>query len=218
MYKKLNIDTWNRKSQYEFFRKYDNPFFNICSEVDVGKLFEFTEKNKLSFFISSLYLSLKAANETEEFRYRILNDEVVIYESVNAGSTVLNDDNTFSFCYFDYKPDFQRFYYSAAELLNNSKTRTGLDPRDEELNMIHYSIIPWISFSSISHPRKFNTDDSIPKIVFGKYYLKNSSLMMPVSIEVHHSLMDALHVGNYLHHLQELYNDPPHIKTDLKSV
>ncbi len=214
MYRKLDIESWNRKSQFEFFRSYDNPFFNICSEVSVKKLNQFTEKNKLSFFITSLYLSLRAANEIEEFRCRILNDEVVVYDSVNAGSTILNKDDTFSFCYFDYDPDQQKFHESAAKLIKDSAgLRSGLDPRDDELNMIHYSIIPWISFTSISHPRKFNTDDSIPKIVFGKYSKKGNDLVMPVSIEVHHSLMDGLHVGRYLYRLQELYNNPGGIST-----
>lgn len=214
MYEKLDTDKWNRKDQFEFFRSYDNPFFNICSEVDVTLLYEFATKNKLSFFIVSLYLSLKAANEIEEFRMRILNDEVVIYDHVNAGSTVLNEDDTFSFCYFDYDTEPSSFYDSADSLLKKSRgERSGLDPRDNELNMIHYSIIPWISFTSMSHPRKFNTDDSIPKIVFGRYHRNNGKLMMPVSVEVHHSLVDGLHVGNYLNLLQELFNNPPEIKS-----
>jgi chloramphenicol O-acetyltransferase type A len=209
MYRKLEIDSWNRKSQFEFFRNYDNPFFNICSEVNVQKLYEFTERNNLSFFITSLYLSLKAANEIEEFRYRILDGEVVVYDYVNAGSTVLNNDDTFSFCYFDYLPDLQKFHDAASKLIKECTTQgSDLDPRKKELNMIHYSIIPWVSFTSISHPRKFNTDDTIPKIVFGKYYKKNGSLMMPISVEVHHSLMDGLHVGRYLGLLQSLYNNP----------
>jgi chloramphenicol O-acetyltransferase len=32
----------------------------------------------------SLFLSLKAANEIEEFRCRIYKDEVVVYDTVNA--------------------------------------------------------------------------------------------------------------------------------------
>jgi chloramphenicol O-acetyltransferase type A len=213
MYKKIDITDWNRKDHYQFFKSYDNPFFNICSELNVQKLYEFTEKNGLSFFVCLLYFSLKAVNEIEEFRCRILNDEVVIYERVNAGSTVLNDDNTFSFFYFDYNSDLKIFHDNVSELLKqNVNDRSGLDPRESELNMIHYSIIPWISFSSISHPRKFNTDDSIPKIVFGKYHKKENKLMMPISVEVHHSLMDGLHVGNYLKLLQKLFNNPPEIK------
>jgi len=219
MYKKLDIKSWNRKDHFNFFRSYDNPFFNICSELNVQKLYDFTEKNNLSFFACLLYFSLKAANEVEEFRYRILNEEVVIYDHLNAGTTVLNIDNTFSFCYFDYNPDLKIFNDNVAELLKKTANdNSGLDPRESELNMIHYSILPWISFSSISHPRKFNTDDSIPKIVFGKYNKKESRLMIPISVDVHHSLVDGLHVGNYLKLLQKLFNNPPDIKAELKSI
>ena len=213
MYKKLDITGWNRKDHFKFFRSYDNPFFNICSELNVQKLYDFTKNNNLSFFVCLLFFSLKAANKIEEFRYRILNDEVVIYDRVNAGSTVLNDDDTFSFSYFDYNSDLKIFHTEVAELFKKFVNDTSdLDSRDSDLNMIHYSIIPWISFSSISHPRKLNTDDSIPKIVFGKYHNKDGKLMMPISVEVHHSLMDGLHVGNYLKLLQKLFNNPPDIQ------
>ena len=62
MYKKLNVENWERKKQFFFFKDYDNPFFNICTEVDVSELLNFTKENELSFFITSLYASIKAAD------------------------------------------------------------------------------------------------------------------------------------------------------------
>jgi chloramphenicol O-acetyltransferase type A len=209
MHKILDIEKWDRKNQYHFFKNYDNPFFNVCSEIEVTKTYNFTKEKKRSFFITSLYLSLKAVNEIEEFRYRIKDDKVLVYDSINAGSTVLNDNNTFSFCYFDYRKDFKEFEIEANKSLQKLVASKGeLEPRDHELNMIHYSVIPWISFSSISHPRKFSNDDSIPKIVFGKYHELNGKLIMPISVEAHHSLMDGYHLGKYLQHLQNLLNEP----------
>ena len=58
-------------------------------------------------------------------------------------------------------------------------------------------MIPWISFTSFTHARKPAKEDSVPKIVFGKYTKKNDSVKMPVSVEVHHSLMDGIHVGKF---------------------
>lgn len=208
MYKKLDIESWSRKSQFYFFKKYDNPFFNICTEIDVTPLHEFVKANNHSFFLASLFVSLKAANEIEEFKYRIKGNDVIIYDEIHAGSTVANDDNTFSFCYFDYQPTLKAFESLAKKELCAIKTKTEkLDTNDDEDNMIHYSVLPWYSFFSISHPRKFNTEDSVPKIVFGKFSLKNNKLMMPISIEVHHSLMDGFHIGQYLSHLQEIINE-----------
>lgn len=74
--------------------------------------------------------------------------------------------------------------------------------------LIYYSVIPWISFTSFSHARNYSTRESIPKIVLGKITEQNNSLTMPVSVEVHHSLMDGLHVGKYFKLLQEILNEP----------
>ncbi|MGD9900541.1 MAG: CatA-like O-acetyltransferase, partial [Calditrichaceae bacterium] len=93
-------------------------------------------------------------------------------------------------------------------LQKNSEDKESLDARADEDNMIHYSVIPWIAFTGLSHSRRFGREDSIPKIVFGKYQTKNGRLMMPISVEVHHSLMDALHVSRYLTRLQEILDQP----------
>ena len=44
-----------------------------------------------------------------------------------------------------------------------------MDPQNFRDDLIYYSTVPWISFSSVSHPRKLNQEESIPKLVFGKY-------------------------------------------------
>lgn len=209
MYKKLNVENWERKRQFFFFKDYDNPFFNICTEVDVSELLNFTKENELSFFITSLYASIKAANLIEEFRYRIKGDGVIIYDEIHLGSTVLNEDDTFSFCYFNFNSSFKKFNIEAKQALQNLIRNKGVfDPRSNQDNLIHYSVIPWISFLSISHPRKFKTSDSIPKIVFGKYHNKDNRLIMPISIDVHHSLLDGFHVSRYLNKLQDILNEP----------
>ena len=208
-FKKLTIDTWKRKEQFNFFKNYENPFFNICANVDVTKLFKFVKKNNYSFFLSSLYASIKAANLIEQFRYRIKNDDVIIYDTINLGSTVLNDDETFNFCYFDYCPDFEKFYTAAKKIIEQNKIhRFKMDAHREKDNVIYYSVIPWISFTSFSHARNYSTRESIPKIVFGKITKVGEKINMPVSVEVHHALVDGLHVGKYFKLLQEILDTP----------
>ncbi len=107
--KKLDVESWNRKDHFHFFRKYDNPFFNICTEVEVTRLYHLSKKEGFSFFIATLFASTKAANLVEEFRYRIKDDGLIIYDIIHAGSTVLNEDETFGFGYFDYSPGFSVF-------------------------------------------------------------------------------------------------------------
>jgi chloramphenicol O-acetyltransferase type A len=158
-------------------------------------------------FLAYLFVSLKAANEIEAFRYRLRGKRVLIHDTIHAGSTVLNQDETFSFCYFSYFGLFAEFYRNAQYVLEQHYAQKAhLEPRDNQDNMIHYSILPWFRFSSISHPRRFHTEDSVPKIVFGKFHEQDNRWFLPISISAHHSLVDGIHVGKYLELIQLLIN------------
>jgi chloramphenicol O-acetyltransferase type A len=205
----LDLESWNRKQHFYFFKEYDHPFFNICADVDVTHLLPYTKEHHLSFFIASLFLSMKVANAIPEFRYRIRGERVIVHDVVHAGSTVLNADQTFSFCYFDYDGNFRAFNEMASRKLGRyQEGYKSFETEEHRDDLIHYSIIPWISFTSFSHARKFKTGDSIPKIVFGKYFELGGVIKMPVSVEVHHSLMDGIHVGKFFDRFQELLQDP----------
>ena len=202
--KPVDVKAWNRYKQYLFFKEFDSPFFNVCSDLKVTNLRKYCKLKNTSFFVSILYESLVAANSIKEFKYRLVDDGVVEYETIYAGSTVLTDNDTFNFCYIDYFESYKQFNVNALECIRLSKSQPqAFEPKDDELGLIHYSSMPWISFTSITHARNFKTNDSVPKIVFGKFYKKKKKWYLPISIEVHHALMDGLHVGRYLSLLQK---------------
>jgi chloramphenicol O-acetyltransferase type A len=206
----LDIETWNRRRQFEFFKDYDNPFFNICTEVDVTQLRGLTKAAKnISFFIAYHFLSMMAANEVEPFRYRLRGDRVLVHDRINAGTTLLLADETFTFVYFDYTEDFEVFHTRARASVEKAKTGgSHLDERAERDDLIYHSVIPWVTFTSISHARKGVGLESVPKIAFGRYSEDGSRIRMPVSVEVNHALMDGLHVGRYFERLQSYFSDP----------
>ena len=207
--RRLDLSTWNRREHFAFYRGYDNPYFNLCAPVDVTRLLERCRSEEgPSFFLASLWASLTAVNEIEELRYRIRGDDVVVHGIVHGGSTVLVPDGTFRFGYFDYDPDFWTFAEGAGSVLERVRAEMGpLEARPERDDMIHYSIIPWVAFTSFSHARRWGTVDSVPKVVFGRHHRDGDIDRMPVSVEVHHALVDGLHVGRFFerfqHHLDE---------------
>jgi chloramphenicol O-acetyltransferase type A len=83
-----------------------------------------------------------------------------------------------------------------------------LEAQEQRDDLIHYSVIPWIAFTSFTHAKKYNTRDSIPKIVFGKYCDDSGVAKMPVSVEVHHALMDGIHVGEFFEIFQKHLQNP----------
>ena len=194
----LDINNWDRESHFKFFKDFDNPFFNICSNLEITELLKICKENDYSFFLAYLFLSIKSANEIEEFRYRIEGDEVIIYDKIHPFSTVSNDNNTFNFCEFTYLDSFTEFQTIGKLAIAETIKNRSLTPKEYRKDVIHYTIIPWVSFTGLKHPRNFNTNDSIPKISFGKYFEEKNKLMIPISIEAHHSLVDGYHIGKYL--------------------
>lgn len=206
MYQELDLTNWKRKSTFDYFKTFEDPFFNICTHLDVSQLYELCQQKEYSFNLAILYYSLKVANEMEEFRMRIIDEKVVIYDRINCGSPVLHEDETFSFCYFELHDSLESFVENGKKRVAKQLAKQVLDPKVGELDMIHYSVIPWTSFTSFKHAKKFIEGDSIPKIVFGKYFEDNEKLMLPISVAVNHALMDGFHVGKYLNKVQAELN------------
>jgi chloramphenicol O-acetyltransferase type A len=206
MKKTLDLDKWARKDHFHFFKQFEEPFFGVCVNIECTSAYKKSKEKGYSFFLYYLYASLKAANGIEPFKYRISGDEIILYDSVNASPTINRPDGTFGFAYMDFKKTFEEFANAAEIEIDNVRNTTGLIPAITGENVIHYSSLPWINFTSLSHARSFSFKDSIPKISFGRMTEMSGIKSIPVSIHVHHGLMDGYHVGQFIDHFQELLN------------
>jgi chloramphenicol O-acetyltransferase type A len=209
MSKFLDIDSWVRRQHFHFFKNYDNPYFNVCINVDVTNLLELTcNAKEISFAIAYHYLSTKAANEVDNFRYRIRGDHVIIHDKINTAMTIMLEDERFTFGYFEHDENFSRYHAQAKAKLAEIHAGDHLLKPDDRDDMIHYTVLPWFAFTSFSNARSWGIEDSIPKIAFGKYFEKENRIKMPVAVDVHHALMDGLHVGRYLERFENYLSDP----------
>jgi chloramphenicol O-acetyltransferase type A len=208
MFRELDIENWNRKTTYEFFKDYDDPFFNITANLDATGLYDFCKQNDLSFSLANLFYSLQTANEIREFRLRILNDKVIEFDKIHATQTILNDDETFSFCYFESKETVFDFNKAGKAAVEKYKSLKSFDVESDRLDLIYYSVIPWISFTSFKHAVRSDNKQTVPRMVFGRMFDDRGRKQIPHSVEVHHALVDGLHVGKYFNRLQEKFSDP----------
>lgn len=204
MYTELDIENWPRKATYEFFKDYADPFFNFSANVDVTVLLRFCRQNGLAFSLSVLYYSLAAANEIREFRIRMMDGRLVEFDRIHATQTILNDDETFSFAYFENKGDVYEFNRAGKAALEKYKTLKTFDVESDRFDLIYYSVIPWVSFTSFKHASRLDKSQTIPRIVFGKYFDQGESKMMPLSVEANHMIMDGFHVGKFFSRFQEI--------------
>lgn len=207
MRSQIDIDTWARKDHFHFFRQFEEPFFGLTTQVACGRAYSRAKEMGVSFFLYYLYLSLRAANHIRPFKYRIEGNDVWEYDTVHASPTINRPDGTFGFAYMDYQPGFEQFATAAQAEADRVRTCKGLVPALSGQNVIHYSSIPWINFTALSHARSFRFNDSVPKISFGKMTTVNGKTEMPVSIHAHHALMDGYDVGQYLEYFQDLLEE-----------
>ena len=204
----LDIENWPRKEHFHFFRKFDEPFFGATVIVDCTKAYAEAKKRNVSFFLYYLHQTLVAVNSIETFRYRISGEQIFVYDQINGSATISREDGSFGFSLIEFHPDFEIFMKNALIEIERVKNTPGLFTRNfDEDNLIHFSAIPWLNFTSLSHARSFSFPDSCPKISFGKMMVSDTGIRtMSMSVHVHHGLADGLHVGQFVDCFQENMN------------
>ncbi|MBD2768062.1 chloramphenicol acetyltransferase [Hymenobacter sp. BT664] len=205
MKKQLNLAQWNRREHFEFFSSFDEPFFGLVAPVDCTRTLAEAKRLGVPFFVYYLYHALQAANQVEAFRYRIENGQVYQYDRVHASATIGREDHTFGFSFIEQQDELTSFVRAAAEEIEAVRTGEGLRLTETtgRPDVIHFSALPWVRFSGLTHARSFGRPDSVPKISFGQTYLERGATLLPVSVNMHHGLADGYHVGQFLSVFQD---------------
>lgn len=200
----LDVASWARRQHFELFRGFETPFFSVCVELDVTVAWKLGRgAGSPSFYVLTLFHSLRAANETEPFRMRLREDRVWVHDSVRASATVLREDETFGFGIFPPAPTFTGFNAQAIPEMARAKQPRPLEiPRPGEDDLVYHSSLPWMRFTAFTNALN-GGKDSVPRVVFGKCVERDERRLMPVAVEVHHALVDGLDVARYLERLQQ---------------
>ena len=210
MHSELDLALWPRRDSFELFRRFDKPYFSVCVRVDVSALKPALKQVGVGgVTLACHFVALDLANRIAPFRYRLQGDGVRVYERIDGSTTVLKDDESFGFAYFDHDSHYPRFAERAAPALAAARSAGAVfAPRSDEQALIHCTTLPWLHFTSFSHARNWGRPDAVPKLAFGRIAEENGRSWMPLSVEVHHGLMDGLHVGRYVMAFEAAMRDP----------
>lgn len=208
MKKIIDINNWERKEHFEWFKDFDEPFWGVVSEIDCTKAYERSKETGIPFFHFYLHKSLKAVNSLENFRLRIEDGQVVCYDKIHASATLNNVEGLYAMSFIKFYDDLEMFSSNAQ--IEEKRVRNlkglGVDSNTARKDTIHYSSVPWFKITGLTHARNYKYKDSVPKITFGKYEEVNGKKIMNISINGHHGLMDGSHAGKFLKIFQELLN------------
>lgn len=201
-YQEIDLQHWKRKDHFNFFNSFEKPWWGITTQLNCTKAYVYCQTYQVSFFHLYLYLSLRAVNAVRAFRYRIWQGKLLEYEEVGGSITVLRPDETFGFAYFDFYPEFNKFQSVLKDQLHTEKHCRGLKTIPSCQHVIHYSVMPYLSFTQIEHALYGGQEEGIPKISFGKYTMQDHQVLLPMSVHVHHALCDGIDVGKFVTEFQ----------------
>ena len=202
--KKIDIDNPHRQRHFKMFNNMNHPHFNICARLDITDFLGTTTKEGLAFTPAIVYLISRTANEIREFRQRIRMNSIYEHESVHPSFAVKTEvSDVFSFCYVDYQANAEAFIQDALQQMKRMHVEPSLEDEDERDDYLFLSVIPWIHFTSIQHAMSFHPHDSVPRMVWGKYQKEGNTVWMPLSVQVHHAVVDGRHVGLYFDRMQQ---------------
>mgnify|MGYP004494618151 FL=1 len=203
-YKIIDEKTWERAMHCMVFRNSIEPQFCVTFEADITNFKEKVKKQGLSFTMAMVYAVCKCANEIEEFRYRFLDGKIVLYDRVDTAFTYLNKStNLFKVVNVPFIDDISEYCKLAYKTANEQREYFN-GPLGNDV--FQCSPMPWVTFTHISHTNSGKKDNATPLFDWGKYYEKNGRIMIPISVQAHHSFVDGIHVGQFVNGLQEYFN------------
>lgn len=190
----------SRRDRFNFFESFEKPLLNMTFRLEVPNFLPLCKKKDLPPFHFFLFHVSKSLSETQNFRYRLHNGQVIMIERIVPSYTTMSVDNLFNYTHLEYTPDLQGFIQrslSAKEEVANSRELKNVGFSDDPRLMKDYffiTSIPWLDFTAIEHPvYKFRSND-IPSIAWGKFQVKGDVIEMPFAVQAHHGFVDAYHI------------------------
>lgn len=197
---RIDEKSWKRAMHCQVFRNSVEPAFCVTFELDITNFLNKIREKKYSFTFALVYSVSVCANQIEEFRYRFLDGDVVLYDRIDTAFTYLNQDTElFKVVNVPLTESLEEYIILATKTAEEQQAYfTGPLGND----VYQFSPMPWVSYTHISHTNAGKKDNATPLFDWGKYFQRDGRMLLPFSVQVHHSFVDGLHVGKLADTLQ----------------
>ncbi len=199
----IDVDTWERKNHYEFFKGMDYPHYNICTNIDITHFLQRIKEKQLSFYYAMIYAATYVLKDVEAFRYRSRGQQVVLHDKIYPSFTDMSPgSDLFKLVIADIEDSPENFAHNAKKK-STAQTQFITEEAADRDDVIYITCVPWVAFTHISHTISLNKDDSVPRISWGKYFPAGDKILLPFSVQAHHSFVDGIHIGRYINSVQD---------------
>lgn len=208
----IDVENWNRKNTYKWFKTFSNTTYSCNVVMDVTKLVNHAKMKNESFFIDLLYIVLKGLNSIEEMRMRLVDEKPVIFDDINPAYTVMAESGTFENVRYKNQNDFKTFYKISEENIQKAKVVSQVEEQEYNpencYDEYYITCLPWINFTQFTHPIPDDVQSQcIPRICWGKYIESNGRFELTLNITVSHLFVDGKPLADAFNGIQDLLNN-----------
>ncbi len=204
-----------RARAYAFYREAERPRWGVTFPVELTRLLACLPLWReslpgLTAFVAYHHAVLRAANAVPALRQRLTPDGgAVEWRVVDATPTVLRADDSFAVARLVHAERLADFVGPAlAAVAEALRPGAPWGVRTAQTGELHMTTLPAVAFTHFTHARRGGFDDATPSLALGAFQREGERVHMAVNIEVHHALVDGVHVGRFAEGLQALLAEP----------
>ena len=197
----IDLTTWDRAMHYQIFKDSVQPQYCITFDLDITNFLAKIRARGYSFTFSFVYAVTKCANQIEAFRYRFVDGKPAVFDTINTSFTYLRKDTELFKVVNVPMQDSIEKYVTLAKETEQNQTSYFTAPMGNDI--YQFSPFPWVSYTHISHTESGKKDNATPLFDWGKFYEKDGKILIPFSVQVHHSFVDGVHIGKLANALQD---------------
>jgi chloramphenicol O-acetyltransferase type A len=197
MEQRIDRSAWPRDAHDRLFARLEVPFYSVTARLDVTGAVRFSKARGISFYAAMIWVTMRALNGVEAFRYELRGDEVYLLSHRNPSYTYQWEEELFGICGIPWidgeDPVSFAARMKAAESANPSPIPTA--EADEAGHDAYISSLPWIDYTHISQEFPLDNTDSTPRIMWGRFGTdEKGRKTLSYTVQVNHRLIDGIHL------------------------
>lgn len=201
----IDENNWKRREHCAIFRYYVEPSYCLTVDLDVTNFRDTIRSEGYSFTLSLIWVVTRCANEIENFRYRFLNERVVLFDSIDTSFAYMEEgDDLFKMVNVPFRDSMREYVQEASKTARNQR---GYFVSPPGIDVYQFSPIPWVTYHHISHTNPGHRNNVTPMFDWGKYREVDGRTIMPFSVQAHHSFVDGIHVGELIERVQNYMDE-----------
>ena len=201
------VEDYYRREHFNFFRSYEMPFYTITFNLEITTLKAFSADRGFPVYLTQCFLFARGMNRVEDFRYRVIDDEIVLFDRLEIAATLPAPNGAFSFARFENEPDLESFLHRADAVSRRAREAATLDEKTEN-NTILFTSLPGVRFTGFTHATPSDRTDGRARVAFGQFFEDTGRLMVPVGLGVNHIFIDGAAIGKLVEEVQTDFNHP----------